>query len=307
MLMGVLAIAGFPFFTGWYSKDMILAQALGFFVAHRDDHPEHLLLFLLPLVTAGLTVFYMLRMWLLTFTGSPRDEHVYEHARESPAWMTVPLIVLAVCSISVAWGLPPWQAEASYLGGHEGLLQASEPQAVLERLGLLGKEERLAAQAWEWLPQILVYGLGGLAAVFAALLYWGRYRVLDPAEAAEQFPAVYRFLWNKWYFDELYSAILVRPALRVAQWCRAFDAWVIDGTVDFLGRFTVRVSAWDGLFDLGVIDGLANLIATVAYACGDWFRRVQTGYIRSYVLFLVLAAIAIFFLLTYFMTLAVAG
>jgi NADH-quinone oxidoreductase subunit L len=118
---------------------------------------------------------------------------------------------------------------------------------------------------------------------------------------------LYRFLANKWYFDELYSAILVRPALTVAHWCRAIDTKCIDGFVDWLARFTVRVSAWDGKFDLGIIDGLANLVARVAYAVGGWLRTVQTGYLRSYVLFLVLAAIGIFAVLSYFVAMATAG
>src|SRR5438067_3159270 len=96
---------GRPLFSGWYSKDAIMAQALGFSLIH----PEHSLLFILPLVTAGITAFYMFRMWFLTFAGQPRDEHVFEHAHESPRTMTVPLMVLAVCSIVIAWGTPPWQ------------------------------------------------------------------------------------------------------------------------------------------------------------------------------------------------------
>src|SRR5207302_1420439 len=93
MLAGVLAIAGIPFFTGWYSKDSILAQAFGYVVVHR----EHLLLFLLPLVTAGITAFYMFRLWFLTFAGRPRDAHVHERAHETPWMMTAPLVILAVC------------------------------------------------------------------------------------------------------------------------------------------------------------------------------------------------------------------
>src|SRR5262249_43321063 len=144
-----------------------------------------------------------------------------------------------------------------------------------------------------------------LGVVFAALVYL--FRVLDPAEAKAQFPGVHRFLWHKWYFDELYSVILVRPALVVAQWCRSFDVGVIDRLVDGIARSTVRLSKLDGRFDLGIIDGLVNLIGSVVYACGAWLRNIQTGYIRSYVLFLVLAAVGIFFVLTYFVTLAVAG
>ena len=137
---------------------------------------------------------------------------------------------------------------------------------------------------------VLIFGAVGI--LFALLLYISR--VLDPAEAAAQFPAVHRFLLNKWYFDEIYSAILVRPALTVASWCRAFDTRVIDGVVDATARTTVRVSKWDGRFDLGIIDGIVNLTGNVVYGVGAALRSVQTGYIRSYVLFLVLAAIGIF-------------
>jgi NADH-quinone oxidoreductase subunit L len=303
MLFGVMAIAGTPLFSGWYSKDMILAEALGFSLVH----PQHLLLFVLPLATAGITAFYMVRMWLLTFTGQPRDHHVYEHAHEPPRTLTVPLILLAVCSMAIAWGLPPWQAEHSYLGGHGGLLEMSEHKVALAELNpaLLNTEEHAKAHLNHEFAELLAYGIGGLGVVFACLVYL--FRVLDPAEAKAQFPAVHRFLWNKWYFDELYSVIMVRPALVVAQWCRNFDVSVIDRAVDGIAMATVRLSRWDGIFDLGIIDGLVNLVGNVVFACGAWLRNIQTGYIRSYVLFLVLAAIGIFFALSYFVTLAVAG
>ena len=303
MLAGVLAIAGIPLFSGWYSKDMILAQALGFSLAHN----RHILLFLLPLVTAGITAFYMFRMWFLTFTGRPRDHHVYEHAHESPRWMTVPLILLAICSISVAWGLPPWQAEQSFLGGHEGFLQTSEPIAAMDRIGIAQDyhDVHKLAAANHSLAEVLAYLIGGLGLLFAALLYY--FRVLDPAEAKEQFPGVHRFLWHKWYFDELYSVLLVRPALVVAHWCRLFDTRAIDRAVDATARFTVGVARWDGRFDFGIIDGLVNLVAGVIYAIGARLRRVQTGYLRSYVLFLVLAVVVIFAVVSYFVSRAAAG
>src|SRR5205085_1830259 len=80
MLVGVLAIAGTPLFSGWFSKDAIVVQALGYIVVYK----HHFLLFVLPVLTAGLTTFYMFRMWFMTFAGKPRDQHVYEHAHESP-------------------------------------------------------------------------------------------------------------------------------------------------------------------------------------------------------------------------------
>jgi NADH-quinone oxidoreductase subunit L len=307
MLIGVFTIAGTPLFAGWYSKDAILAQALGYVRLH----PEHFLLFGLPLVTAAITTFYMFRMWFMTFTGEPRDAHVYEHAHESPWTMTVPLIVLAFFSVTVAWGWPIHDAEASHL---EGRLHHSQHPAVLADFGITETEsgqvgalfhERHYAQMSHPGAGALAFLAMVLGAGFSALIYY--YRKLDPAEAVEQFPAVHRFLGHKWYFDELYSAIVVRPSLVVAGWCRAFDTYVIDGIANFLGWLTVWFSKWNGKFDFGIIDGLVNLTARVVNAVGYWLRGAQTGYIRSYILFLVLAAIGIFALLSYFVTLATAG
>jgi NADH-quinone oxidoreductase subunit L len=304
MLVGVLTIAGIPMLSGWYSKDAILAHALGFWVVH----PEHALLFLLPLATAGITAFYMARMWFLTFTGRPRDEHVYEHAHESPPVMTWPLIILAICSVVVAWGWPVWDAEKSAL---EAQLHHSQYNAVVAEFGhvdadplwegptpkAIDQNERYQAAQHHGLAGGLAIGLVALAILFAYLLYYRR--VLDPAHAKAQFPALHRFLTYKWYFDEFYSATLVRPALVAAQWCRAFDARVIDGIVDGLAWLGVQTSRWDGIIDAGIVDGLVNLTADVVFAVGARLRAVQTGSLRSYVLFLALAAVAIFVVLSY--------
>jgi NADH-quinone oxidoreductase subunit L len=325
MLVGVLAIAGIPLFSGWYSKDAILAQAFGFVKVH----PEHLLLFALPLLTAAITTFYMFRMWFLTFTGTPRDEHVYEHAHESPATMTIPLVILAACSIVVAWGWPVWDAEASALEGH---LHHAQPTSLLADFGgplvqlneswqgprlPATENERYFAVQNHALIGLIATGLVFVAIVFAAAVYY--WRKLDPDEAREQFPAVYAFLSHKWYFDELYGVLLVRPALVVANWCRGFDSRVLDGektvdqqpvyvgVVNWVGRFGAWLAVVGGLIDHYVVDGLVNLTADVIYAVGARLRRIQTGYIRSYVLFLVLGAVAVFLVLSYLVRMAMAG
>ena len=323
MLVGCLAIAGIPLFSGWYSKDSILASAIGF----TSVHSEHFLLFLLPLLTAGLTTFYMFRMWLLTFTGKPRDRHVYEHAHETAWQMTVPLIVLAFFSVTVAWGWPMWNPEASWL---EHRLQDARPRSVAAEFGTepehghddahaaehAGEHAKHAhaghAQDPHALDAITVRGqthhyhalagnlalaLVALGLAFAFTIYY--FRALDPSEAKEQFPGVHNFLAHKWYFDELYSAVLVRPGLVVSNWARAFDTYVIDGFVHLLARVGVFFSWVSGLFDRTIVDGLANLLATVSYGIGGWLRGFQTGYLRSYVLFLVLAAVSIWVILTF--------
>lgn len=299
MLVGVLAIAGTPFFSGWYSKDEILAGAFGHFAVHK----EHFLLFLLPLVTAGITTFYMFRMWFMTFTGQPRDEHVHEHAVESPWMMTAPLVLLAIMSVFVAWGAPPWVPENSWLGLQ--LHHHSQPKLITPGEAPFDSheegehahavdvdfiKENQAAHANSHMVGYLALAVVLVGLAFALLMYYRR--ALDPADAKEQFPGVHRFLAHKWYFDELYSVLIVRPGLTVAHWCRAFDSTVIDGFVNFLGRFNVNVSAWSGRFDRGIVDGTVNLLADVAYAIGAWLRTWQTGFLRSYVLFLALAAIA---------------
>ncbi len=215
MLVGVLAICGVPLFAGWYSKDAILVSALSFVLQRTDvaGHRQHFLLFALPLMTAGLTTFYMFRMWFMTFTGVPRDHHVHEHARESPWLMTVPLIILAVFSVFVAWGMPPWEAHESQLA-HQ--LELSKPAALAADFGNVA-DERVMEQAGY---HQTAGNLALLMVVFGLAFAWALYykNVLDPVDAKDQFLALHRVLTHKWYFDELYSALVVRPSMTIAGW-----------------------------------------------------------------------------------------
>lgn len=297
MLVGVFAIAGVPLFAGWYSKDAILAESL----AYGLVFPKHSLLLILPLVTAGITCFYMLRMWFMTFSGEPKDRHVFEHAHESPRVMTVPLMVLAVFGIGVAWGWPLWNAEASFLGR---ILRSAEPYAVTADFAALHAKAHSSLAIYHDLAGLMALGAAIIGALFAALIYL--LHRFKPADTVEQFPGVYQLLNAKWYFDEFYSALVVRPALVVAGWFKWFDANVIDGVVHWVARTTVRLAHWDGIFDNGVVDGVVNLIANVTHAIGVALRHVQTGFIRSYILFLAMAAVGLFAALSWFVSLATA-
>jgi NADH-quinone oxidoreductase subunit L len=294
MLVGVLAIAGTPLFSGWYSKDAMLGDALGFAIAQ----PRHLLLLLLPLVTAGITCFYMFRMWFMTFTGETKDHHVHDHAHESPRVMTVPLMILAAFSVFVAWGWPLWDPHATALGH---AIQMSEPASVHADFGVHHDVAKERVPAYHELAGFMALGSALIGGLFAYLLYYRR--TFNPADAVEQFPGTYRLLQNKWYFDEFYSTMFVRPALVVGRWFRNFDLMGIDRCIDGLAHGTIRAAKLDGRFDNRVVDGSVNLVANVTYAIGAWFRRAQTGFLRSYILFLALAAIALFVPLTYFVKL----
>jgi NADH-quinone oxidoreductase subunit L len=312
MLVGCLAISGVPTFSGWYSKDAILANAFGYVWVH----PGHVLLFILPLATAGLTTFYMFRMWFMTFAGKPRDHHVYEHAKESPWVMTIPLIALAIFSWVVAWGPTPLDPEQSFL---KEKIAESQPDSVVADFGHVesdptwkggrlkneAQSERYFAQENGWLSGDLALGFTALGLVFAALLYY--YRVLDPAETMEQFGGIHRFLTNKWYFDELYSALVVRPGLAIAGWFRWFDLTVIDGIIHFVAFAAVGVAKLDGRFDNGFVEVLVNVLGRTVHRIGAGLRGLQTGYLRNYIVFLVLAAVGVFLLLSWWVTMAMAG
>jgi NADH-quinone oxidoreductase subunit L len=296
MLVGVIAIAGLAIpgviaFSGYHSKDAIVATALTF----ADLNRSHFLLFYLPLFGAGITAFYMFRLWFYTFAGEPRDHHVYDHAHESPWVMTVPLMILSVFAAFVA------------VGGEKGvlfsLLLGSEPTGVAEGLAaadtasaiaLPGHEAIHARHTTAGVYALIVAGLG----TFLAYAFYGA-RWLSPADVARQFAGLHTFLREKWWFDELYDVMFMRPAHIVAKWCAAFDRVVIDGILHFLARLAVLISKWDRLFDEHMIDGLVNWLADVTYATGRSLRAVQTGLLRQYVMFIVLGVVGIWLVLQF--------
>ncbi len=280
MLVGVLAISGAPLFSGWYSKDQIIGAAMGFGL----DHKQHIMLLVLPLVTTAMTAYYMFRLWFLTFAGKPRNEHVHHHAHESPAVMTVPLVVLAAFSIGVAWGWPLWDADASYLGH---VLEQSQPAAVkvgFEHEHHLAEENHVIAGALALL----------LAVAGAGLAWWffGRRQPTTEEMYAAGSPA-YRFLLGKWYFDEAYDAAIVNPTVELAKAAAAADKRPTDAPPP-AGEPELPPKR----FDWYTLDGILNAIAQLFAAAGLWLRRVQTGQLRNYVLALALTAALLLGILT---------
>jgi len=293
MLVGVVAISGLAIpgviaFSGYHSKDAIVATAL----AHINLNSDHFLLFLVPLVTAGITAFYMFRLWFYTFLGKPRDKELHDHAKESSRWMTVPLVVLAVFAAFVA------------AGGESGplfkLLLGSEPAGVAAGV-------QATAQAAIALPSHDavhdVHSEAGLYALFAAaagtvvaFLLYG-VGVVDPGQIKRQFAGLHHFLVEKWQFDTLYDVMFVRPVHVVASWCAAIDKNIFDGILHGVSRATVDVSRWDRKFDERIIDGMVNLIGDVTFAIGRSLRVVQTGQLRQYVMFIAVGVVALFVLL----------
>jgi proton-translocating NADH-quinone oxidoreductase chain L len=227
-LCGAAALAGVPLLSGFWSKDEILAvtmeasqSSVGLPIAPAFFRATYLVLFVLALVTAGLTAFYTFRAYFRTFWGEenipPEAGH---HAHESPPVMTGPLIVLAVGALSVGLAFGPTGLFAHYLEDKwtRNALPTLVPQAHHFNLVVM-----LASSA---------VALGGVT------LAWWFYirRPQVPAELVRAMPGAYELSRNRFYLDELYVAFLVRPLSGLAYVARVFDQYIVDGLVDLFAR-----------------------------------------------------------------------
>ena len=278
-LIGGFALSGFPLVTaGFWSKDEILADAW----AHH-----HYAIFFTLAIAAFMTAFYTMRQIILTFLGEARTEEA-KHAHETPWTMTLPLVVLSVFAVGYGWvGMPHW------ITG--GLV----PNWFHEFVGSMLHEhaEELAFNIVPLGTSLLV-ALGGLTAGYFA------YRnVQSPAEDKLQIPV----LKNKWYVDELYNVVFIKPAVWfsevfVSKW---MDKGFIDGILHLFGPATGGVgSAIRNYFDLPVINHFfGDGSAEVTWWFGRNLRPIQTGRIQQY---LVLSLIVLFVVggLLYFLLMA---
>jgi NADH-quinone oxidoreductase subunit L len=281
-LIGGFALSGFPILTaGFWSKDEILAEAFG---------TGHLAVFVTLAVAAFLTAFYTMRQITLTFLGEPRTKEA-EHAQETPWTMTLPLVVLAFFAISYGWvGIP------EHFPGLGGLL----PNWFHEFVGsTLATMPEAAPFSFIPLTTSLVVALGGL------LIGWLVYRNVETAAQDKlQIPV----LKNKWYFDEAYDFLFIKPAVWfsevfVSQW---MDKGAIDGILHLFGKVASGVGTFiRNYFDKPFInefigDGIAHVTQWVA----KQLRPVQSGRIQQYMLVSLVVILALAGLLIYLLRLA---
>jgi proton-translocating NADH-quinone oxidoreductase chain L len=307
MLIGCLAIigAGIPFvigLSGYYSKDAILAQALLF----ARLNPAHSILYLAVAGGAFITAFYMFRLWFMTFAGSPRDHHVAEHAHESPRVMTVPLVVLAVFAVIAGWGLPSGFGVA-------GLLEQSRPagtavavstDAILGAISLPAEHDSHAGDI-HVIATLTAFLTAAAGVLLAALMYLKP--LVSPAGLARLAGPAYTFLVNRWYVDEIYHSVFVMPTLRLARLISGVDKGLIDGLINGLAWAARQVAGLDAWFDRTVVDGLVNAAGRITWNTGIEMRRLQTGRLRQYVMFIVVGTVAIFVLATLLFRTSLAG
>jgi NADH-quinone oxidoreductase subunit L len=255
MVIGTLALTGFPLTAGYFSKDAIIESA---FAGHN---PMALYAFMCTVAAAGLTAFYSWRLVFVTFHGRPHDSEHYEHAHESPLVMLIPLGFLAAGSLLAGFPFKDLFAGEGVEEFFRESLKFGEGNHILEEM--------------HHVPYLVAI-LPTLMMALGFLVAWQFYiRQPDlPEEFARQHETLYKFLLNKWYFDEAYEVIFVRPALWLGRllW-KGGDGWLIDG----FGP--------DGV-SARILDVTRNVV------------RLQTGYLYHYAFAMLIGVAA---LITWFM------
>lgn len=249
-LVGSLALAGFPLLSGFFSKDEILWRAW------VDGSP---LLWAIGLITAFMTALYTFRLVFMVFWGESRvDKKVAAHVHESPPVMTTPLVVLAILSLVAGLiGLP---------AGLSLLEPFLAPSVAAEAAAGHGHE---AGGALEWIL-LLVSSLVALSGIgLAYYLYVSRPAV--PKKIARQMSFVHKLLVNKYYVDEAYMEVVVKPARDLARFLgSAVDRGLIDGIVNGLGGLTAGAGSASAGLQAGLVRGYAfsillGVVAILAY------------------------------------------
>lgn len=252
MWIGSLALAGIPFFAGYYSKDMILESAFA------SGTQAGMITFWIGIGAAALTAFYSWRLIIMTFHNKPRADHdTMHHVHESPMVMLTPLFVLAAGALFAGWVFYPyfvgdarmefWGPAIFTLGGEHDVLHA-------------------AHDVPQWVPHApLLVGLIGIALAYLAYMFVPGI----PGVVTRMFKPVHQLFLNKWYVDEIYDAVFVKPAMA-------------------LGRVFFTAG------DQAIINGLGpDGLASVSRKSAGLLSRLQSGYMYHYALIMIISVVVL--------------
>lgn len=238
--IGSFAIAGFPLLSGFFSKDEILWKAFA------DGAPW---MWVIAALAAGVTAFYMFRLVSLTFLGKERFDHHHLHPHEAPKTMLIPLLVLAFFSVVGGYiGIP------HVLGGHNYFEEFLEPVFAPANAKMMLPIHDSAALELGLMAVSVAIGLLGIYAGWK--IFTQKQQTAD--NIAKKFSGLHKLLWNKYFVDEAYDAVVVNPIKKTSDkflW-KIFDVQIIDNTLNYSGKF---------------IEATSNI-----------FRRIQTGVVQSY-------------------------
>jgi NADH-quinone oxidoreductase subunit L len=323
MIISTIAISGVPPFSGFWSKDAVLAAALAFGM----EHPAHYAPFVMALIAAVITGFYMFRIVFMTFFGKPRDQEAHDHAHEVGWRMATPLVVLGFLAI-VSGGLPGMGTgwferfvgephvevvadahgyEADHGGGMVADEHAADPHGEESLVGdthgtpaedphgvePAGHDAADAHGDGHHDIHHIAHERAMIMSLFAAglgiLLSWLFYirRTFKSEAVQAAFPDVHRTLDNKYWFDEFYRDHVVANVLRLAKLSAGFDRIVVDGLVNGTGYLTRFAGDVSGHIDRLFVDGLVNAVGDVMRGFGSLVSSWQTGRVQNYFLGLV--------------------
>jgi NADH-quinone oxidoreductase subunit L len=285
MTIATLAISGVPFFSGFLSKDAILAGSLGF----AQHYPQHFLLPVFGFGAAAITAFYMFRLIFMTFHGEAKMPKVFKGIHESPRVMTFPLMLLSGLSIFIFYTLPYLNPLSDH-GWFTELIRAGDSvvpgNPTAHEIGEGVHHAHYTAMALS----LLVAGLGiGLS----YLMYLKK--KLSAEVWANKMGFLYKLSYNKYYFDENYDRFLYQPFLKLSRavayvdW-DLYDKYFINGfgrVTKWLSFLTGRID-YDGL-DQSIVDGIGR----TAQGFGKQLKQVQTGRLQNYMLFALVGVIII--------------
>jgi NADH-quinone oxidoreductase subunit L len=323
MLVATLAISGIPLFSGYMSKDEILAGAWAF--SNLDQGLVARGVWIIGYLVAGMTAFYMFRMIFLTFWGEPKEADIHSHIHENPRVMTAPLILLAVLSLWFAYGanpldpasgwflsswvktpvnVTPHTAQPHFAEGGAHATTGNEEKPEGGEAGMAPFQEQIEHEVHHLheslvphvisipaLASLLIAGTG----ILIAFTTYGKRGAKGQAVSWEEPKGIRAFLYNRWYQDNLFEKVFpvgfTLVLMRALAW---FDSNVIDGIVNGVATVTIGISRAMGGFDTYVVDGIVNLLAGITQFGGLIFRQVQTGKIQTYVVYVVIGVIALF-------------
>jgi len=269
-LAACFAIAGFPFMSGFFSKDEILWKAF----SNANTLVPGQLLWAIGAAAAILTAFYMFRSYFMTFTGSFRGGKEGEmHLHESPKSITSVLKILGVLSIIGGFiGLPHlWHLPNLLEGWLEPVFEASHEHVHWHEFSV--------STEWALMLTSVVIAFSGFALAYS--LYKDAKSKM-PAKFIEKYSGIHRVVFNKYYVDELYQKTAINGSIVFSNICGWFDKYIIDGLVNLAGYFARIISWLHGLSDTYIVDGAVNGLAAVSSRFGGALRRVQTGRIQTY-------------------------
>jgi NADH-quinone oxidoreductase subunit L len=277
MLVSTLAIAGVPLFSGFLSKDAILAGTLSF----AQHHPEHILLPIFGFSAAAITAFYMFRMMFLTFYGESKNPEIINDIHESPKEMTGPIVLLGGLSVFIWYTLPYFNPMST----HGWFTDLVVPKDAVVPGNLTAKEIEDGAHHAHYLAMYISIAVAFSGIALAYLMYIKK--TFTPSNWAKKAGFLYHWSLNKYYFDENYNRFLYQPTLRLAKRVAWIDWELYDKYfINSFGRLTDLASKIAGKFDYNgidqvFVDGNGKIISLF----GKITKKIQTGRLQNYVLY----------------------